>query len=268
MLKRLFARGRARSQEDGPTIAGGLPRLPEGIRIYAVGDVHGRLDLLRLIEAQIVADVETGPPGRDAVIVHLGDYVDRGFESRKLIDHLLTSPVPGLATVYLLGNHDLWLREFAKGADVGASWVRFGGDATLLSYGVKLDLQLPEAERFAIARAHLRERLPDEHMAFLSDLELGFGLGDYFFCHAGIRPGVPLDQQTEADLVWIREPFLSWGGDFGKVVVHGHTVEEQPVIRANRIGIDTGACWTNNLTFLVLERDERRFLSTLPAKDG
>jgi serine/threonine protein phosphatase 1 len=265
MLKRLFQRSRA-GQADGPSVRGRQPALPEGLRVYVVGDVHGRLDLLLAMERAITDDLRESGRHLDGMVVHLGDFVDRGFDSRKVIDHLVRTEGAGPPQVRLLGNHDLWLREFAVGVDrtedLAASWIRFGGDATLLSYGVKLDLRKPEPERFAEARLLLERRFPDEHAAFLARLELAFGLGDYFFCHAGIRPDVPLDEQVEADLLWIREPFLSWTGDCGKIVVHGHTVEEKPAVRPNRIGIDTGACWTGRLTCLVLEGTGRRFLQT------
>ena len=265
MLKRLFQRARAASPGE-PSIAGGPPAVPRGVRVYAVGDVHGRLDLLIAMEALIEADRREHGRFQDAIVVHLGDLVDRGFDSRKVLEHLVATEGTGPSRVVLLGNHDLWLREFAA-SEVGdpqqtASWMRFGGDATLLSYGVKLDLRQPEPERFDAARRLLRERFPPEHAALLGRLELAFGFGDYFFCHAGIRPDLPLERQSEADLLWIREPFLSWTGECGKIVVHGHTVEEAPAVRANRIGIDTGACWTGRLTCLVLSGTERRFLQT------
>lgn len=233
------------------------------MRLYAIGDVHGRLDLLRALEAQIAADAASAPATTDRFLVYVGDYVDRGFESRQVIEHLVLEPLEGFNRVCLLGNHDAWLLGFLTGEPVGPAWLQHGGDATLLSYGVQVDLRADEATRLETARARLAERLPAEHREFLEGLELGFTMGDYFFCHAGIRPGVPLDEQSEQDLIWIREPFLSWTGSAGKVVVHGHTVEEQPVVLANRIGIDTGACWTGRLTCLVLEEGERRFLSTL-----
>ena len=265
MLKRLFQRGRE-AAAAGPSVNGLAPRMPAGVRVYCIGDIHGRLDLLQGIERQNSADAAASGQGLELIVVYLGDYVDRGFDSRRVIDHLLNAPLPGFTPVYILGNHDIWMRSFARGDDVAESWIRFGGDATLLSYGVKLDLQKPEPERFEEAQKGLQDRLPPAHDAFLHRLELAFGLGDYFFCHAGIRPDVPLDQQSESDLCWIREPFLSWTGSAGKVIVHGHTVDERPVIRPNRIGIDTGACWTNNLTCLVLEGESRRFLSTLQAR--
>ncbi|MFO1074312.1 MAG: metallophosphoesterase family protein [Geminicoccaceae bacterium] len=265
MLKRLFQRGRTLGAGE-PHIDGRPPALPRGLRVYAIGDIHGRIDLLLALEQMIAADIAQSGRLRNCVLVYLGDFVDRGFESRKVLDHLLARPADGIERVHLLGNHDLWLREFAQGGGVeeemAASWIRFGGDATLLSYGIKLDLAKPEAERLAEAQELLQRRLPPTHATFLAELDRAFGLGDYFFCHAGIRPEVPLTHQSDTDLLWIREPFLSWNGSCGKIVVHGHTVEDQPVVRHNRIGIDTGACWTGRLTCLVLEGTRHRFLQT------
>lgn len=265
MLKRLFQRPRASAPTE-PTVEGRRPGLPRGVRVYAIGDLHGRLDLLLALEAMIEEDRRERGPHDDAIIVHLGDLVDRGFESRKLLDHLVATADSGPPKVLILGNHDLWLREFvaAGGFDPEqtSSWMRYGGDATLLSYGVKLDLRQPEEERFASARQQLCDRFPARHAELLDRLDLAFGFGDYFFCHAGIRPEVALERQIEADLLWIREPFLSWEGSHGKIVVHGHTVEDAPVTRVNRIGIDTGACWTGRLTCLALSGQERRFLQT------
>lgn len=237
--------------------------MPHGVRIYAVGDVHGRLDLLQALERRIAADAAASTARAELFAVYLGDYVDRGFQSRQVIEHLVHSPLEGFNRVCLLGNHDAWLRDFVLGAPVGPGWLQHGGDATLLSYGVQLDLRRDEETRLEGAREQLAERMPEEHRAFLDGLEPAFTMGDYFFCHAGIRPGVPLAEQRQQDLLWIREPFLSWTGNAGKIVVHGHSVESEPVVLANRIGIDTGACWTGRLTCLVLEGSERRFLSTL-----
>ena len=265
MLKRLFQRTPA-APPTGPSVDGRIPAVPRGVIIYAVGDIHGRLDLLLTMEALIEADRREHGRFQDAIVVHLGDMVDRGFDSRRVLDHFCLHRNEGPPRVLLLGNHDLWLREFVTAEntdlDLATSWMRFGGDATLVSYGVKADPRQPEPERLHMARVELRRRFPAEHAALLDELDLAFGLGDYFFCHAGIRPEVPLEQQTEADLLWIREPFLSWTGDCGKIVVHGHTVEEAPVLRPNRIGIDTGACWTGRLTCLALQGTERRFVQT------
>lgn len=261
MLRRLFQR-RVAETTARPEVDGRPAAVPSGTRLYAIGDVHGRLDLLRQIEELILEDLAAAPQPVQPFLVLLGDFVDRGFESRQVLDHLLRRPLEGFARVLLLGNHDLWLRDFLAGAPVGEAWLQYGGDATLASYGVGLDRSLPEAERLAAARALLLDRVPDDHRRLLDELELAFGFGDYFLCHAGVRPGLPLEEQTAADLLWIREPFLSFPGEFGKVVVHGHTATEAPVVRRNRIGIDTGACWTGRLTCLVLEGTEQRFLTT------
>ncbi|MCB1883808.1 MAG: serine/threonine protein phosphatase [Geminicoccaceae bacterium] len=268
LLKRLFSRPGAPPVVEKPLVGGGAPRLPLGLRLYVVGDVHGRIDLLRGIETLIAEDGAASGGDLARTIVYLGDYVDRGFESRQVLDHLIGRPVPGFERVLLLGNHDLWLKAFVEGEDSGQSWLRFGGDATLLSYGVKMNFDLPDKERIEDARGQLRARMPEAHRAFLGRLELGFGLGDYFFCHAGVRPGVALDRQADSDLLWIREPFLSSTADHGKVVVHGHTIENAPVVRRNRLGIDTGACFTGNLTCLVIEGEGFRFLSTLRGGSG
>lgn len=261
MLRRLFQR-RADPQPGTPEVGGRPPRVPAGTRLYAIGDIHGRIDLLEEIEELILADLGARAQSIKPFLVLLGDYVDRGFESRRVLERLIHRPMDGLARVLLLGNHDLWLRDFLAGAPVAEAWLQYGGDATLASYGVGLDRTRPEPERLAAARAALADRIPVEHRRLLDSLDLAFGFGDYFFCHAGVRPGVPLEAQSEADLLWIREPFLSFAGDHGKIIVHGHTVEDAPVVRRNRIGIDTGACWTGRLTCLVLEGDEYRFLTT------
>jgi serine/threonine protein phosphatase 1 len=145
---------------------------------------------------------------------------------------------------------------------IGPSWLRYGGDATLHSYGVRVGMTRDDMQYFQRLQAELAERVPAEHLAFLRGLEITFQIGDYLFVHAGIRPHVPISQQSPDDLLWIREPFLSCPDDLGVVVVHGHTVEAEPTIRNNRIGIDTGACWTGCLTCVVLEEDNVRFLTT------
>lgn len=209
----------------------------------------------------IAEDIEQLTPGTDRIVVYLGDYVDRGLESRQVIEMLLNDRLPDVQTVHLMGNHDAWLLSFLIDAQVGPSWLRYGGDVTLFSYGVRVARDEDDPKSFAALQAELREKIPQEHVDFLRELELSFQTGDYLFVHAGIRPGVPITQQLADDMLWIREPFLSWKQDFGKVVVHGHTVEAEPVVRRNRIGIDTGACWTGRLTSLVLEEGTQRFLS-------
>lgn len=262
----LFGRLIQRPQSDTKAETRGdrrLPRVPDGVRVYVIGDIHGRLDLLSEIEERIVDDLASAPRMVDPFVVYLGDYVDRGMDSRGVLQRLIDNPMlAGVPRVLLAGNHDWWLSEFLRGQPVGASWIQFGGDATLASYGVRLDITLPEPQRLAVAHKQLLERLPAAHRELLETLELSWSCGDYYFCHAGIRPGVPLDRQSPEDLLWIREPFLSWRGDPGKVVVHGHTITEEPVVRPNRIGIDTGAYLTGRLTCLVLEGTDWRFFAT------
>jgi serine/threonine protein phosphatase 1 len=261
VLRSLFRR----TFEDWPSdpTAGGQPaRVPPGVCVYAIGDIHGRADLLQVIHREIAADADQLTPGTDKLVVYIGDYVDRGLESSQVIDLLIRQPLDGFRAVYLLGNHDAWLLSFLIDAKIGPTWLRYGGDATLHSYGVRLRLPVDDLQHFEQLQAELRERLPRRHVEFLERLELSYETGDYLFVHAGVRPNVPLDRQSVDDLLWIREPFLSSRRDLGKVIVHGHTVEAEPALRANRIGIDTGACWTGCLTCLVLEEGEYRFLST------
>lgn len=245
-----------------PRTHGRPPRVPSGERVYAIGDVHGRLDLLQALERRIVEDLENQPPRAGARRVYLGDYVDRGPDSRGVVEHLCRAARGAEPPVFLMGNHDWWFRDFLDGGDLAVAWLGSGGDATLASYGI---VDLPpaaDAERWAGLRQRLRRRVPGEHRRFLHALRTSYRCGDYLFAHAGIRPGLPLEHQDPRDLMFIREPFLSEPGDLGVVVVHGHTIVEAPETRRHRIGIDTGACWTDRLTAAVLEDDNLRFLST------
>lgn len=228
--------------------------MPPDCVLYAVGDIHGRADLLARMLDIIAADTPE-PPVERRLLVCLGDYVDRGPDSKGVIDCLLSDLPPGLAPCFLKGNHeDLMLRALADPAAV-PHWLINGGDATLASYGIA-PVGDPEGlrERFAAA-------LPTAHAAFLDSLALQFACGDYLFVHAGVRPGVPLDRQTPHDLIWIREAFLDSDADFGAVVVHGHTPTEVPVLRVNRIGIDTLAWASGRLTALRLQGARQTLLT-------
>jgi serine/threonine protein phosphatase 1 len=253
MLARFF-----RSTPEEPSAA----TVPSGTRVYAIGDVHGRLDLLQDLHQQIRDHAREYPIVR-RVVVHIGDYIDRGYQSRQTIDYLLDSPLPGFDMVHLLGNHERTLLEFLDDIAVGPGWLRYGGRETLFSYGIAWDHNLDEAEE-ALRRIQtdLRHRLPERHRRFFETLPLTHQEGDYLFVHAGVRPGVPLERQAPDDLLWIRDEFLTSTADHGKVVVHGHSISEEPVLRANRVGIDTGAFATGRLTCLVLEGNQRSFLST------
>ncbi|MEO5336010.1 MAG: serine/threonine protein phosphatase [Magnetospirillum sp. WYHS-4] len=238
------------------------PRISPGRRVYAVGDIHGRADLLRRLLDRIAADAGDSPDLRH-VLVFLGDYVDRGPESAKVIDLLLEGPPSGFDIVYLRGNHEQFLVDFLDLGVAGETWLANGGRATIESYGLDATAVLFGRTSLADLRESLRDALPASHRAFLDALKLYHEESGYLFVHAGIRPGATLADQVPADLLWIRGPFLMSTQDFGRVVVHGHTVEPEPAILRNRIGIDTGAYRSGRLTCLVLEGEIRRVLSTL-----
>jgi len=238
------------------------PAAPAGHRLYAIGDIHGRADLLRRLQALIADDAANAPDNLNKTVVYLGDYVDRGLESKGVID-LVMAPLPaGLATISLKGNHEEAMLLFLADVTIGPAWFAMGGDATAYSYGVGLPKGLSQKARFDHVWRELHQRIPAAHISFLSNLPLTYTAGDYMFVHAGVRPGVALDQQSAEDLLWIREEFLSATAGWDKVIVHGHSASHQPESLPHRIGIDTGAYATNVLTCLVLEGRDRRFLST------
>lgn len=237
--------------------------VPDGQVVYAIGDIHGRSDLLTELLALIENDAAGAGPAANTLIF-LGDYVDRGPDSRGVIELLSTNLPPGLATHFLKGNHEQFLLDFLDDPSWLDGWLRNGGEQTWRSYGVDIDgLQDRRAPPAAWREAFL-EALPAAHLRFLTTLELKCVVGDYVFVHAGLRPGVPLDRQVPDDLLWIRYEFLDSEESFGKIVVHGHTPERTPVVRPNRIGIDTGAVFSGSLTALRLENGTRTFLRTAP----
>lgn len=237
------------------------PRVPEGWRVYAVGDVHGRDDLLSRLHALIAEDAATAAAPRNS-LVHLGDYIDRGPSSRQVIERLAGGPPSGFEAVFLKGNHDDLLVRFLDGGDPPDLWLMNGGIATLASYGIEMGLPPVEPAVVADLRRDLARRLGPRQLDFLRRLRPSHTVGDYLFVHAGVRPGVDLAAQDPVDLMWIRGDFLDWEGSFGRVVVHGHTVTPAPVFRPNRIGIDTGAYASGRLTCLVLEGATQRLLQT------
>ena len=235
--------------------------LPSGTRVYAIGDVHGRADLLARLHALIRRDAAASPSERN-VLIHLGDYVDRGLQSREVLEMLAGEAMPGFDRVDLIGNHDAWMLGFLDDPAMAPAWLANGGLETLLSYGVGRAADTLPDERHARMSRDLAAALPPAHLGFLRRLRRTHREGDYLFVHAGIRPGVALDDQEPNDLLWIREPFLDDDRDHGLVVVHGHTIAERPEVFDNRIGIDTGAFATGRLTCLVLEGADHRFLQT------
>jgi len=237
-----------------------------GRLIYAIGDIHGRLDLLDRLLVSIGEDVDRLKPMERPVVIFVGDYVDRGPASRGVIQRLINlSHSDRFEVRTLKGNHEQALLQFMHDARKGPEWVSYGGAATLTSYGVTPPAAGADEEEWARASWELVERLPEEHLAFLQALELSAVYGDYLFVHAGVRPGTPLSEQREQDLLWIRDDFLSAAGPFEKIVVHGHTPKEAAFVGAHRIGLDTGACMTGVLTAIRLGADEPKLLQTSTA---
>lgn len=251
LWRNIFKRGGAAA--EAPSV--GRP----GARAYAVGDIHGRLDLLDSLLDRIEHDVAQREE-RENVIVFLGDFVDRGPESAGVIERLRTYRPSFAQTVFLAGNHEeLFLRVLQGDARSLPQWLKFGGAECVESYGVAVG----ELHRLGRTDALelLRAKVPPEHVEFLEAMGDSYRFGDYLLVHAGIRPGVALEEQSQADLRWIREPFLSHGQEHGVVVVHGHTIVEEVEERGNRIGIDTGAYRSGVLTALVVEDDRRWYLT-------
>jgi len=232
--------------------------VPDGMRIYAIGDIHGCSEQLDRLMAKIRED--QGADGPEPWLVFLGDYVDRGPDSKGVIERLLTVPM-GFNQVCLLGNHDQTLLDFLGDSTVYRSWRGFGAPETLLSYGV-LPPRFDDEREFETAQTQLARALPQSHLVFLRGLQNSVAIGGYFFVHAGARPGIALDKQVPQDMLWIRDEFLGSNYSFGKVIIHGHTPVPEAVRRANRIGVDTGAYATGRLTAAVLEGENCRFLST------
>ena len=237
------------------------PSAPPGLRLYAIGDIHGRADLLARLAGKIGADLRGG--GFDAALtIFLGDYIDRGLDSRGVLDRLARRDFP-TPIVCLRGNHeDVFLRYVDDPAMLD-QFAAFGGLTTLASYGVDPGREMAFGGAKAVHAAFLA-RFPPAHRRFLEETQLSAEYGDYFFCHAGARPHVPLERQEPGDLMWIRYEFLNYRGSFGKVVVHGHTPHAHVENHENRINLDTHAVRSGVLTAVVLEGQARRFLDTSP----
>lgn len=236
--------------------------MPPGIRVYAVGDVHGRLDLLEDLLTQIRTDHHARGDA-DVRLIFVGDLIDRGPDSAAVIDRVRDMIADDPRISCIMGNHEeVFLLALRGNVDALKLFSKIGGKETLASYGIGASefVLLGNEDLIALMRA----RVPESHVRFLEALIDSVELGEYLFVHAGIRPDVALDAQKPADLRWIRRDFLDYAGDFGgKVVVHGHTVTLEPEVRANRLGIDTGAFMHGRLTAVGLEGGERWFLSAV-----
>jgi serine/threonine protein phosphatase 1 len=235
------------------------PCIPEGLRLYAIGDIHGRRDLLESIARLIETDWRTAH-SEEAITVFLGDYVDRGPDSASVLARLATGDFP-TPFVALRGNHEQMMLDFLEDESLLEAWRQYGGLETLNSFNIDI-AEVMVGKGYVEAQEQLRQRLPMRDLQFILDMPSQFSVGDYFFCHAGIRPGVAFDRQTPQDLLWIRDDFLKSMKMFGKIVVHGHTPVPVPDVRPNRINIDTGAFMTNKLSCLVLQGKSKSFLST------
>ena len=234
---------------------------PEGQRIYAIGDIHGRADLLKKLHGMILLDASVSRP-LDNVVVYMGDYIDRGPFVRDTLDHVLHGPPDKFTIHRLRGNHEQIFLDFLHDTSVLPAWLELGGLWTLTSYGVYPGIGPLSRQRCEQLRNDLLAAMPDEHLSLLRLLSLQVQLGDYLFVHAGIDPKRPIERQTPDDLLWLRGGFKEVSGDLDFMVVHGHTIEEQPTVRFCHLGIDTGAYATGILTCAVFEEDRIRFLNT------
>lgn len=239
--------------------------VPAGQRIYAIGDIHGRLDLFEQLLGLIEAD-DAARGRADTHLVLLGDLVDRGPESRGVVERAMALMQSGKVRV-LAGNHEEMMLAGLEDDEVLRHFLRHGGKETLFSYGLQ-----PEeyaAAKLELLRERMNELVPASHIAFIRAMENQIICGDYLFVHAGIRPGIALEDQTVSDMRWIRREFLDHTEPHSHVVIHGHTITDDPVTRPNRIGIDTGAFASGRLTAIGLEADQRWFLEAVidpPAK--
>jgi serine/threonine protein phosphatase 1 len=259
MWRNLF--GRRRGADEAVR---GKARVPDGVVLYAIGDVHGQYNLLQDLLARIGADVE--PHDRERrILVFVGDYVDRGPSSRLVVERVAAG-LPAFETIALKGNHEQILLDFIADAELWEVYRRLGGIETLVSYGVDHDLLLATDVAAATIHKAFLAAFPPQHHDFLRSLHLSYDCGDYHFVHAGVRPGVPLDRQTEADRLWIRDQFLTAGDVFdGRVIVHGHTPTREPEKLNFRINVDTGAYMTGRLTAAKFHGSEVQFLHAVPA---
>ena len=237
------------------------PSLPDGQLLYAIGDIHGRLDLLGMLLAMIEADAAQSRSAQKT-LVFLGDYIDRGPDSRGVVEALLDGLPPDFEAHFLKGNHEALLLAFLDDASTLHQWLINDAKTTIRSYGVDVRLLEREAASPETWRGAFAAALPESHRHFFQSLTLMASFGDYLFVHAGLRPGVPIEAQDERDLIWIRREFLDSTADFGKFVVHGHTPVARPEVRSNRIDIDTGAVFSSKLTALRLEGNEQSLLQT------
>ena len=260
----LVVRGNATQKDRIGTV-------PDEVCVYAIGDIHGRLDLLQDLIGKIQSDAETLPVGTRVQLVFLGDYIDRGLNSKQVIDFLIGGQLDPFERVYLMGNHEEALLRFMEDASFGQTWANYGGIETLYSYGFQGPRQMLLGERSndqSLDEAwnelwdRFRSSIPADHLTFYRQLVPYHVVGDYVFVHAGLKPGVPIQEQTSRDLFWIRDEFLRDTQPFEKIVVHGHTPADQIFHDHRRIGLDTGAYITGRLSAGRFFASTVQFIST------
>jgi serine/threonine protein phosphatase 1 len=256
MLRRLLSKF-AKTPAESPCAIG---TVPDGVRVYAIGDIHGRLDLLDDLLERMDAD-NASRGDADTMVIFLGDLIDRGPSSAQVVQRLMELGGGSDRIRFLLGNHEeVFLKSLRGEAKALPFFVRIGGKPTILSYGIG-EAEYGTADYPELLEM-LRARVPQAHVEFLAAFEDMIVIGDYAFVHAGVRPGVPLDQQEPGNLRWIREEFLNHDAPFEKIVVHGHTISDEVEERGCRIGIDTGAYASGRLTAMGFEGAERWILQT------
>jgi serine/threonine protein phosphatase 1 len=245
-----------------PKSSGPIGNFPKGQRGYAIGDIHGRLDLLEQLIQRVQAD-DAARPAADTTLIFLGDLIDRGPESAQVVNYLLNLKADRAPdrTRFLLGNHEEVFLAALEDEKALRFFTRIGGKETILSYGISPsrynELDFPDLQLL------LRSQVPAEHVAFLSGFEDMILLGDYAFVHAGIRPTEPIGNQRAKDLRWIREEFINYAGQFEKIIVHGHTISDAVELKPYRIGLDTGAYASGKLTAMGFEGDQRWVIDTI-----
>lgn len=272
-LRMLLQRLSGRSRQAGTKAVGDQkdkqgcvsPYLPPGRRLYCIGDIHGRLDLLEELHGMITQDSAEFDGSK--AVVYLGDYIDRGAQSKQVLDLLVEQPLSGFEAIFLMGNHEQAMLDFLKHPRESAAWLTFGGQVTLLSYGIAPG-KLMMSQDVEVLRDELEEKLPQSHLDLMNSCRLLYTEGSYCFTHAGIRPGVPVADQVAQDVLWIREEFTRNRDRHEYIVVHGHTISDEVDWKPNRVGIDTGAFRSGLLTTLVLEGEDQRLLQTGRSASG
>jgi len=236
-------------------------KTPDHHRLYVIGDIHGRVDLLDRLLAMIEADALKHAK-KKLKLIFLGDYIDRGIDSRGVIERLMRDFAGKLEPIFIRGNHDEMFMQFMKGdLSISQSWLSLGGAAALASYGINSLSGIGKGKLETLHR-DVSAKVPPAHIEFLENTVLSVTYGDYYFVHAGVRPGTPFEKQRPVDQMGIRGDFLFSDFDFGKIIVHGHTIQAEPEVKKNRIGIDTGAFATGRLTCLILDGADRKFIET------